>query len=492
MDDVGAGAALPALQGSQEVDVVVVGGGIAGLTTAFLLKQAGKRVVVVEMHRLLSGQTGQTTAHLTELLDTPYTVLESDFGREGARLAAESARAAIERLSTLAERLGVPHSFQRVPGYRYAETRREAQELEQEAEAAQRAGLRCTLTREVPLPYPVRLALRVEDQGQFHPREYLLAMAEAIEGDGCAVYEDTRVTHLEERGRCHVRTEHGELVASDVVEATTTPLNRLFMHTKLYPYRTYTVAAPLAGPLEAGLYYDSKDPYHYIRTHRLGDVNHVIVGGEDHKVGTRTDTEACFQALEDWTRQRFPVESFTHRWSGQVIEPADGLPYIGRNSVSRHLWVATGFSGIGTLFGTLSGMVLTDLILGRSTPYAQLYAATRVKPRAGARDFLQENADVAFRFVVDRLSRPDVGAVSEVPRGEGRIVEVEGRKVAVYREESGAVHAVSPVCPHLGCHVHWNQGERSWDCPCHGSRFSPTGEVLNGPAVADLPSRKLP
>lgn len=486
------GRRFPALAGELTVDVVVVGGGIAGLTTAWLLKRAGKKVAVLEMNRLLTGQTGQTTAHLTELLDTPYSTLLQDFGEKGARLAAASSRAAIEQIATLVEELGIDCGFQRVPLFRYAETERELRELEEEVSAASEAGLLVRFTPDVPLPFPVRGAMRVEDQAQFHPRQYLLALAERLEGDGCLIFEDTRVVDVKDGKPCRVVTEHGTVTATDVVEATTTPLNKVFLHTKLYPYRTYSVAGPLQGPLEPGLYYDSQEPYHYIRTQRIGGVDYLIVGGEDHKVGMDEDTARHFAALEAFTRRRFPVTTITHRWSGQVIEPADGLAYIGRNSASRHTWVATGFSGTGMTWGTLSGMILSDLLLGRQNPYAALYDATRVKVKAGAKDFLQENAEVAFRFVADRLSRPDVRALSEVSPGEGKILEVDGQKVAVYREASGTCHAVSPVCTHLGCHVHWNNAERSWDCPCHGARYSPTGKVLNGPAVRDLASKPLP
>ncbi|WNG24650.1 FAD-dependent oxidoreductase [Cystobacter fuscus] len=481
----------PPLPGDLEVDVVVVGGGLAGLTTAWLLKQEGKRVAVVEMHRILTGQTGQTTAHLTELLDVSYDTLASDFGEKGARLAAESVRASIEKISSLVERLGIACDFQRLPGYRYAETEDEARQLEREASAARRAGLLCSLTRDVPLPYPVTLALRVEDQAQFHPRAYLQALAERIVGEGSHVFEETQVTDIQDGAPCRVRTTRGELTCQEVVEATTTPLNRVLLHTKLMPYRSYALAARLEAPLAPGLYYDSKDPYHYIRTQRVDGADYVIVGGEDHKVGAEEDTARRYTALEEYLREHFPASRVEYRWSGQVIEPVDGLAYIGRNSGSRHVWVATGFSGTGMTFGTLAGMILSDLILGRDNRYASLYDATRVKPVAGAKDFVHENAEVAFHFVADRLARPDTHDLSDVPPGEGRIVEVEGRKVAVYREASGGVHALSPVCTHLGCHVHWNNAERSWDCPCHGGRYSPTGEVLNGPPVKGLASKKI-
>lgn len=486
------GREFPALAGDLAVDVVVVGGGIAGLTTAWLLKRAGKKVAVLEMNRLLTGQTGQTTAHLTELLDTPYSKLISDFGEKGARLAASSSRASIEQIATFVDELGVDCGFQRVPMFRYAESEDELRDLKEEIDAANEVGLLARFTQEVPLPYPVKGALRLEDQAFFHPRRYLLAMAERIDGEGSFIFEDTRVLEVQDGTPCRVVTQRGIVTAQDVVEATTTPLNRLLLHTKLYPYRSYSVAGPLQRPLEAGLYYDSQDPYHYIRPQRIDGVDYLIVGGEDHKVGHEEETDKNFQALEAYTLRNFPVSRITHRWSGQVIEPADGLAYIGRNSASKHTWVATGFSGTGMTWGTLSAMILSDLILGRQNPYAALYDATRVKVKAGAKDFIQENADVAFRFVVDRLSRPDGRKLSDVAPGEGKILEVDGQKVAVYREESGACHAVSPVCTHVGCHVHWNKAERSWDCPCHGARYSPTGKVLNGPAVKDLASKQLP
>ncbi|WP_342379614.1 FAD-dependent oxidoreductase [Myxococcus stipitatus] len=483
---------FPPLTGDLTVDVAVIGGGMAGLTTAWLLKRAGKRVVVLEMNRILSGQTGQTTAHLTELLDTPYSTLRRDFGPSGARLAAASSRAALEQVASLVEALGLDCDFQRVPLFRFAETVRELDALERELPAAREAGLSVSLTHAVPLPFPVRGALKVEDQALFHPRKYLLGLADRIPGEGCHLFEDTRVLDVQDGAPCRVVTNRGVVTATDVVEATTTPLNRVFLHTKLYPYRTYAVAGPLEGSLEPGEYYDSREPYHYIRTQPVDGHLHVIVGGEDHKVGAAVDTEQCYAALEEYTLKRFPVKRLTSRWSGQVIEPADGLPFIGLNRASRHVYVATGFSGTGMTFGTLAGMMFTDLILGRHNAYAALYDATRVKPLAGAKDFLQENAEVAFRFVVDRLSRPDGKHLSEVAPGEAKVLEVDGKKVAVYREPDGTSHAVSPVCTHLGCHVHWNGAERSWDCPCHGARYSPTGKVLNGPAVRDLPSRKLP
>lgn len=483
---------FPALAGDREVDVAIIGAGIAGLTAALLLKRAGKRVCVLEMHGVGTGQTGQTTAHLTELQDVGYHALQKDFGERGARLAAGSSRAAIEQIASLVESLRIDCDFRRLPAYVYAEDATELARLEQELAAARDAGLSARLTPAAPTPFETAGALRVEDQAQFHVLKYLRALAEAVDGDGSHVFERTRVVDLKDGRPCRVLTDRGTVVAGDVLEATTTPLNRVALHTKLYPYRTYALAARVERPFETALYYDLKDPYHYVRTQPSPEGTLAIIGGEDHKVGEVHDTGACYARLEAYARARWGVGEVVARWSGQVIEPADGLPYIGRNVASRHTWVATGFSGTGMTFGTLAGMVLCDLVQGRPNAYAKLYAPGRVTPGASAKDFVQENADVAFRWVADRLSRPDGRALADVPAGEGRVLEVDGRKVAVFREPGGACHAVSPVCTHLGCHVHWNRAERSWDCPCHGARYSPTGRVLNGPAVKDLASRPLP
>jgi Rieske Fe-S protein len=290
---------------------------------------------------------------------------------------------------------------------------------------------------------------------------------------------------------CRLVTDRGIIVADEIVVAANVPsLNRFFVHTKIAPYRTYACALVVLDEFDANhLFWDNADPYHYIRSYRGVDgITQLIVGGEDHKTGHEDHTGAAFKRLEEWARDRFKVDRVSYKWSGQIIEPADGLPYIGRNPLSDHVFIATGYSGTGMTFGTIAGMVLSDLIIGNQNPWADLYDATRVKPFAAARAFLAENIDYPSHLISDRLTPAQESSTTHLRENEGAIVRVGSKKIAAYRDPTGELHVLSPVCPHLGCYVNWNEAEKSWDCPCHGSRFSPVGKLLNGPAVADLAS----
>ncbi len=482
------GQRFPALAGDARYDVAVIGGGITGLTAAWLLKRAGRRVVVIEALRVGGGNSGLTTAHLATALDTRYHKLVSDFGAGGARLAAESQRAAIERIDGLSRELGIDCGFRRVPGYLYAETAAGRGQIEQELEAVIPLGMGASLTKDVPLPFPVELALRFEDQAQFHPREYLLPLAARIDGDGCQVHEHTRVLEVNDGKPCSVVTEHGTITADDVIVAAHVPfLNRLLLHTKLAAYRSYVLGVRLElPPPPAGLYWDTAEPYHHLRTQPFEGGQLLIVGGEDHKTGQEEDTRAPFQRLKAYVQARFGPHALRHLWSGQIIETVDGLPYVGLNSRSSNVYVATGFAGNGMTHGTMAGMLLSDLILENPNPWASLYDARRVKPIAGIKDFVAENIDFPLHLVGDRLKVSEPRALDAIKPCEGKLVEIGGRKLAASRDATGALTVLSAVCPHLGCLVNWNRAESTWDCPCHGSRFSSSGEVLDGPAAKPL------
>jgi glycine/D-amino acid oxidase-like deaminating enzyme/nitrite reductase/ring-hydroxylating ferredoxin subunit len=486
--------AYPPLDRDLDVDLAVVGAGITGLVAAWRLARVGMRVAVLDQSRIAAGETGHTTAHLTALVDTRYHVIERDFGRDGARLVAKSNMDAIEWIERTAEALGIDAEFSRVPAFLYSEREADLDVITRELDAARRAGLDACFTRQVPVPFATAGAMRIEHQAQFHPRAFLLPLAERIRRKGGEIFEGTRVTGVTDGEPCRVETERGIVTARRVIIATDVPINWAALITKLPAYRTYAIAARLDDPLPPGLYWDTDDPYHYTRTQRTSDGEFVIIGGADHKVGTETETDARYEQLEAYARERFRVSRVEHRWSGQILEPVDGLPYIGLNTGSRHVYVSTGYSGNGMTWGTVGGLVTSDMVLGRRTPYVELYKATRITPFASAKDFVTENIDFPKYLLKDRLTNADAEGTdaADVPAGSGRILAVAGKKYAVYRDEVGMLHTLSPICTHMHCDVAWNQAERSWDCPCHGSRFSPSGDVLHGPAVTALAKAELP
>ncbi len=484
--------AFPPLKSDLAVDVAIVGGGITGLTAATLLRRAGRSVAVIEAGRVAEGVSGFTTAHLTEALDRSYEDLIKDFGEGGTRLAAASGRAALSQIAALVREEGIDCDFTRLPAFQYTEDPKLLPQFEVERKAAARVGVKVSLTHNVPLPFTVAGALRFDRQAQFHPRRYLLPLALAIPGGGSHVFEQTRVVSIEDGTPCRVVTETATVVARDVIVATHAPFDNLLVQTKIANYRSYVLALRLKPAVEppVGLFWDTEDPYHYIRSQTTDKGAVLLVGGEDHKTGQDEDTTERFEALLEFASRRFKVESVAYRWSAQVIEPVDGLPYIGRELNSKHVYVATGYSGTGMTLGTLAGMINTDLILGRQNPYQELYDPNRFKPRASIVDFVKENIDFPVHLVADRLKGAGALSVAGVAKGEGKIVEIAGEKTAVFRDEHGLLHAVSPVCTHLGCLVGFNNAEKTWDCPCHGSRFDKDGKVLNGPAALPLESRR--
>jgi glycine/D-amino acid oxidase-like deaminating enzyme/nitrite reductase/ring-hydroxylating ferredoxin subunit len=479
------------LEADTDADVVVVGGGITGLTSAYLLASAGKRVVLLEARRLGRGVSHRSTAHLTEAVDARYMQIESDFGKEGARLVAESSRAAIEKVAELAARVSTDPGLVRRTGYLFTERADHVERLVKEYEACGRAGVVVERLARAPLPFTTRIALAFPNQAQMNIQRYLVGLAGEASMLGVPIHEDSRVIAIEDGEPCVVHLEHGPSVrAKHVFVATHAPLNRVFLQTKIAAYRSYVVAFRDAQ-IHDGLFWDTEDPYHYFSTYAIDDVPWLIVGGEDHKTGATKDTKACFDQLAVWAQARLPAERPMFAWSAQVEEPVDGLPFIGRNSVSKNVFVATGFGGNGTTFGTIAAMIVTDAVLGRDNAWADVYTATRVKPIGAATTYLRENVDFPMHLVSDHLHPPEAKSLEAIRPGEGKTVRVRGERLAVYRDPDGAVHALSSVCTHLGCVVRFNQAEKTWDCPCHGSRFAVDGRVLDGPAKRALERREV-
>jgi glycine/D-amino acid oxidase-like deaminating enzyme/nitrite reductase/ring-hydroxylating ferredoxin subunit len=487
----------PPLAADVTTDVCVVGAGIAGLTTAYLLARAGRRVVVIDDGPIAGGETGRTTAHLANAMDDFYSEIERLHGPGGARSAAASHSAAIAKVGEIAAAEGIDCEYRRLDGYLFLADGDSRADLEEELAAARRAGLAGVelLERAPGAPFDTGPCLRFPDQGQFHPVKYLAGLARAVERHGGRIHNGTHATAIADGTPATVTTGEGRTISADaVVVATNSPVNDwVRMHTKQAPYRTYVIGLPVpAGSVATALYWDSGDPYHYVRLARGaadgagGGTDVLIVGGEDHKTGQADDAEARFRRLEEWTRARFPAAGpVEHRWSGQVLEPVDYMGFIGRNPGDEHVFIVTGDSGQGTTHGTIAGMLLTDLIAGRPNEWAALYEPARKTLRA-AGEFARENLNVARQYL-DHVAPGEVRSAEQVKPGEGAVLRRGARHVAVYRDADGRLHERSASCTHLFCIVHWNHGERSWDCPCHGSRFDPYGRVINGPAIADLP-----
>ena len=489
--------------GNLRVDVCVVGAGIAGLTTAYLLAKEGKSVVVLDEGEVASGQSGRTSAHLASANDDRFIEVQKIHGVEGSKLAYESHAAAIDRIEKIVAEETIDCDFKRLDGYLFSLPTDEPDLLDRELEAAKRAGFADAkkIERIILAGYETGPCLCFPRQARFQPVKYLAALAKAVEKQGGKIYTGCRVKDVQgadaekkQPARAQIDDGPAAVLADAIVVATNTPApinDWAGIYTKQAAYRTYMIGATVPkGSVDDALYWDTGDPYHYVRLEadkdRKGD-DLLIVGGEDHKTGQFPEEAAPFMALEKWAREKFPmIRDVTVRWSGQVQEPDDYVGFIGRATphAKENMFVATGDSGMGLTHGTIAGILITDLIMGRPNAWEKLYDPAR-KMSPLNRDFISENLNVVAQYK-DLVTRGDVKSEADVSRGQGAVIREGLKKLAVYRDAAGTVHKCSAVCTHLGCVVEWNHVEKSWDCPCHGSRFDPQGRVLMGPAIEDL------
>ena len=480
----------PSLDENIATQVCVVGAGIAGLTTAYLLAAEGKSVVVLDDGPIAGGETSRTTAHLANALDDRYFELERLHGQKGAQLAAESHSEAIDLIEAIVAKEKITCGFERLDGFLFGPPGESTDVLDEELEAAHRAGLRqVELVSRAPLEhFDTGPCLRFPMQAQFNPLKYLGALAHVIEKKGGHIFNNTHAEAFKSSTRSQVTTTNGPIVSAEaIVVATNTPVNDwIAIHSKQAAYRTYVIGLRVPkGSVTRALYWDTLDPYHYVRLENVERHQVLIVGGEDHKTGQAKDTDKRFDLLEGWARKRFPMAgAIETRWSGQVLESIDGLAFIGRNPGDQDIYVVTGDSGNGMTHGTIAGILITDLIQGRDNKWVSLYDPSRISLRA-APEFARENLNVAAQFS-DYLTSGAIDNVCELARGAGALIGRGARKAAVYRDTHGALHERSAICPHLGCMVAWNSTEETWDCPCHGSRFDTSGKVINGPAIGML------
>lgn len=469
-------------------DAVIIGAGITGLTTAILLQQQGKKCIVLEGHQVGFGTTGGTTAHLNTFYDTDYSQIAKDFGEEAAKHSAAAAKESITLVQELSAKYAIDCDFECKDGIVYSETDSETKDLIKELEASRNAGVDVVEVRENGVPVPFEFAISYKDQAQFHPLKYIAGLAKAFVDLGGVLVVDAFVRDTAKEEAIHIaETDTGTYRGHNLIYATHLPPGITVFDTECAPYRSYVLAVKLKnGDYPKDMVYDSKDPYHYIRTHEIDGEPYLVVGGEDHKTG-HGDPEESFAALEAYARKYYYVESVAYRWSAQYYQSIDGMPYIGEMPASDgHVFVATGYNGNGMILGTIAGKMISDAILGKPSEYKDVFNPSRIKPVAGFQEFVKENLDVAYRFFADRIGVEDLESFKDVPVDTGVVVDYQGEKLAVYKDEHGKISMLSPTCTHAGCIVRFNPAEKSWDCPCHGGRYDLEGQVIAGPPRANL------
>ncbi len=480
------------LSGNARVDVCVVGAGIAGMTTAYLCAQKGRKVMVIDHGSVGGGMTGRSTGHLVSAIDDRWYDVEKLHGTEDAMTAARSHAGAIDAIEGIVRREEIACGFERLDGYLFLPPGGDQAELDREFEAARRVGIEdVEFAPGAPIDgFDTGRCLRFPRQGQFHPLKYLLGLARGTERDRGAIHCGTHAASIEGGATPRVHTREGHRIdCGAVVVATNTPIvDKVKVHTKQAPYLTYVIAARVPrGTVANALLWDTLDPYHFVRIipghDAQGDM--LLVGGEDHKTGQRDDGAERFETLDRWMRERYPMaREILFRWSGQIMETVDYLGFIGRDPDQENVYIATGDSGMGLTHGTIAGLVITDFIHGAEVQWAPLYDPRRKTAKAAA-TYAKENANVVAQYA-DWVTPGEVDDPVAIERGAGAVVRRGAHKVAAYRDAAGELHEMSAVCTHLGCIVGWNSAEGTWDCKCHGSRFDALGQVMSGPAMKDL------
>lgn len=485
----------PSLSSNLTVDVAIVGGGITGITAATLLSKAGKRVVVLESSAVGKGTTGSSTGNLYAPVGPGLNAISSKHGEDMMKEVARSRSAAMEVIEHWISALNIDCEFEHVPWHLFTtqDDKKMDAWVQKEYDAVTTAGLMASNGALVEFPFKnISAITTVAQQAQFNPLKYVQGLAAGLPTANCQLFENTTVTKVEDGDPCIVHTPYGTVRAKQVIMATHSPKGIYAVHTAMEPQREYAMAVKLNGPLPpSGIYWHILSTQLYsIRPYSNENGNFLIVLGQSNKVGHKKHTEESFKEVEAYLRTHFDVARIAYTWAAQNYKPADTLPYIGTSPLQKNTFIATGFAADGLVYGTLAAMIISAEILGEGNNWSALYDPKRFTPIASASGFIKENMDVATHLLKDYLFYGEVDSIKEIKPGEGKTLKIEGEHVAAYRDETGELHLVSAVCTHLGCIVHWNNGEKSWDCPCHGSRFSVDGKVLEGPAYDNLARAK--
>ena len=477
---------------AQHYDVIIVGGGITGITTGLLLQNSGKKCLVAEAKNIGFGTSSGTTAHLNTILDLTYSEIEENFGEENTRIVLSAAMEAINLVEKNVRTYNIDCDFGERSGYLFSTDAKQTKKLDDAYIASKKAGCDVEYADTIPIPVDFQKALVFKRQAQIHPTKYLYGLAKAFENAGGTILQNCRVTEVKKGNdkMLEVNTFLGKINAANVIYATHIPPGVNLLHFRCAPYRSYAMALTLNGDYPHDLAYDLYDPYHYYRSQEIGGKKYLIAGGEDHRTGEKKDTEECFRQLERYLRQYFNVEEVVYKWSSQYFDPTDGLPYIGHLPGNPDtVFVATGYGGNGITYSQIAAQILTDLIVKGKSEYKAVFDPSRIKPVAGFEKFVENAADVTASFI-EKLFPPGKIDPQTLKNGEARLIKYENESIAVYKDENGQIHSVNPACTHIDCTVAWNTAEQIWECPCHGSRFNKDGEMVTAPARKDL--QKIP
>jgi glycine/D-amino acid oxidase-like deaminating enzyme/nitrite reductase/ring-hydroxylating ferredoxin subunit len=479
---------FPALQQSLNVDIAIIGGGITGITAAYLLSQSGRSVAVLEAGSVGEGSTGFSTGNLYSVVGESMHQVLGKWDEKVLRKLTDSRSAAINLIERIIKEHNIDCNFRKVPWCLFCEKEDQRTTIQKEKEAVEKAGL--STTSEIPFPVAIDLGFAINDQAQFNPYKYTISLAKKIDATTCSIYEDTVVTKVDEENGV-IEANGFTVSATYIIMATHTPKGVYAVQSFLGPYREYAVAVKLNGEYPPpGIFWNVDDGHHYsLRTYESEKGMVLMAVGKPHKVGQKRTNEECFDDLENFLRQRFDVASVEYKWAAQQYRAADKLPYIGKISGKSKVFIATGFAADGLTWGTLAAMIISDNIQGLDNPWAETFDAGRTSMIASAKEFVKENINVIGQYLKDLPGLEDVKEFIDIAKGEGRIIDHAGEKLAAYRDNGGELHVFSAVCTHMDCIVNYNEAETSWDCPCHGSRFSIDGEVIEGPAA--LPLKKI-
>ena len=470
-------------------DVIIAGGGITGITTGLLLQKAGKSVLIAEAQTIGFGTTGGTTAHLNTTVDTPYNEMIKNFGEKNAQLVAEVIKRGLKLVDDHVKECQIDCGYKILDGYLFAQDKEQLEELEDIYKGTMEAGVPVEWSDDIPLNVPCVKAIKFPGQATFHPTRYLYALARAFERAGGVLLQQCRVTAVEEGDVHEVKCSYGMFKCKNFIYATHVPPGVNLLHFRCAPYRSYVIAAKLKNEEDYpdALVYDMHDPYHYYRTQEIDGELYFVAGGADHKTGHEENTQGCMRTLEAYLREHFEIESIANKWSSQYYEPNDGLPYIGTlPGHKENMYVATGYGGNGMTYSNVAAIVLTEMIVNGSSEYEEVFDPNRIKMVAGFSNFVKESADVVGKLIKKILPGEKLAELGELAPGEAKVAHFEGHKLAIYKDENGQVYALNSACTHIKCEVAWNNAEKTWDCPCHGSRFSYTGEMVTAPARKDL------